>query len=110
MMKMVDGVEVEMTPEEVAEWELQQAATARYVPQSVAMWQAREILIDEGLLDNVYAFFETIGDPIEKAKAIAKFEYSSTVQRNDPLVMYVIPLMGKSEADIDDMFIRAEAL
>lgn len=80
------------------------------VPQSVAMWQAREILIEDDLLDDVYAYFETIGDPVEKRKAISKFDTSNTVQRNDPLVKYVIPLMGKSEAEIDDMFRRADAL
>lgn len=85
-------------------------APAPEVPQAVAMWQAREILIDEGLLDDVYAYFETIGDPKEKRKAISKFETSSRVYRNDPLVLYVIPLMGKSEADIDEMFRRAAAL
>lgn len=89
-----------------SEW----VAIPAVVSQDVAMWQARDILIEDDLLDDVYAYFETIGDPKEKRKAISKFETSSRVYRNDPLVLYVIPLMGKSEADIDQMFIRAAAL
>lgn len=85
-------------------------APAPVVPEFVAMWQAREILIEDELLDDVYAYFETIVDPIAKRKAISKFDTSNTVRRDDPLVLFVIPGLGKTEAQIDDMFIRASAL
>lgn len=86
------------------------AAPAVPVPEFVAMWQGRDVLIEEGLLDDIYAFFDTIGDDVERAKAISKFNTSSTIQRDDPLVRYIVPLMGKSEAEIDQMFIRAAAM
>lgn len=110
-MVLDNGVEREATPEEAAEIGARaSAAQVPVVPKFVAMWQAREILIEDGLLDDVYAYFETISDPVEKRKAISKFDTSNTVQRDDPLVRYVIPLMGKSEEEIDQMFIRANAL
>ncbi|NML61841.1 hypothetical protein HHL21_12295 [Massilia sp. RP-1-19] len=118
-----EAAHIEVTAEQRHNWTAYQANAARdgvelapvvtpppVVPQQVAMWQAREILIDDGLLDDVYAYFETITDPVAKRKAISKFDTSNTVQRNDPLVLYVIPLMGKSEAEIDQMFVRAAEL
>ena len=80
------------------------------VPQSVAMWQARAILIKEGLLTPINNYFASIADPVKREQAIAKFEYSSTVQRTDTLVTKLIPALGKSEAQIDQMFIDAAAL
>jgi hypothetical protein len=83
---------------------------APIVPESVAMWQAREILIDEGMMTPIMAFINGMADPVAKEKALSKLEYSNTVRRDDPLVLYVIPALGKTEAQIDAMFIRAAAL
>jgi hypothetical protein len=86
------------------------ADPALVVPQSVAMWQARAILIEDDMLDDVSALLEAISDEKARKLALAKFEYSSTVRRDDPLVTQVIPQLGKTEAQIDEMFIRAAAL
>lgn len=93
--KLVDGAWVAATP---------------IVPESVAMWQARAVMIEEGILDAVLTYVAAITNEIERKKAQAKLEYSSTVRRDDPLVLYVIPALGKTEAQIDAMFIRAAAL
>ena len=87
-----------------------QKLAPKTVPQAVAMWQARAILIKEGLLTPINAYFASIPNQVAREQAIAKFEYSSTVQRNDPLVTQLIPALGKSEAQIDQMFIDAAAL
>jgi hypothetical protein len=105
------GIERAATPEEVAEIEArQQQAAAPEVPQQVAMWQARAILIEDDLLDDVNAALAAIPDEKARKLAQAKFEYSSTVRRDDPLVTQVIPQLGKSEAEIDAMFTRAAGL
>jgi hypothetical protein len=80
------------------------------VPQSCAMWQARAILIEDDLLDDVNGVLDSIPDEKARKLAQAKFEYSSTVRRDDPLVTQVIPQLGKSEVEIDQMFVRAVAL
>lgn len=80
------------------------------VPQQVAMWQARTILIEDDLLDDVNSALAAIPDEKARKLAQAKFEYSSTVRRDDPLVTQVIPKLGKTEADIDEMFARAAVL
>ena len=87
-----------------------QAPSAPAVPESVAMWQAREILIEEGLLAQINAYFASIPDALMREKTQAKFEYTTIVRRDDPLVVNVIPRLGKSEAQIDAMFVRAAAL
>lgn len=80
------------------------------VPPFVAMWQARAIMIEDDILDDVNAYLAAIPDEKERRVAQAKFEYSNTVRRDDPLAKFVIPQLGKSEAEIDAMFIRAAAL
>lgn len=80
------------------------------VPEFVAMWQARSVMIADGILAAVVAALAGISDPIARAQAQAKFEYSSTVRRDDPLVKNIIPALGKTEAQIDSMFIRAAAM
>lgn len=112
MTKTLDsGVERDMTPEEEAELAARQAAPLTPpVPEDVAMWQARAVMIEEGLLDTVLAVLAAIPDEQARKLAQAKFEYSNTVRRDDPLVTLVIPALGKSEADIDAMFFRAKAL
>lgn len=77
------------------------------VPESIAMWQAREELIDRDLLSLVMTVLNAIEDPIKKAKALARFEYSSTVRRDDALLTEVLPVLGFSTEQTDDMFISA---
>jgi hypothetical protein len=108
--ELVDGVWVqawsveEATPEEIAE------NNPVVVPDSVAMWQARTILIEDDMLDDVNTLLATIPDEKARKLAQAKFEYSSTVRRDDPIVTMVIPQLGKTEDEINQMFIRAAAL
>lgn len=86
------------------------APAAEPVPQQVAMWQARAILIEDDMLDDVNAALAAIPDEKARKFAQAKFEYSSTVRRDDPLVTETIPTLGRSEGEIDEMFIRAARL
>jgi hypothetical protein len=86
------------------------APEARVVPQEVTIWQARAILIEDDLLDDVTAALAAIPDDKARKLAQAKFEYAATVKRDDALVTEIIPALGKSEADIDAMFVRAYAL
>lgn len=80
------------------------------VPQFVAMWQARDVLIKHNLINDVIGFINAIQDPVERMRAQSKFEFSNTVQRNDPLVNYVVTKAGYSQSQIDDLFIEAEGL
>jgi len=111
-VEMVDGVWTQMWNVRPATQDELDARSppAEPVPQQCAMWQARAILIEDDLLDEVIAALESIADEKARKIALAKLEYSSTVRRDDPLVTETIPALGKSEAEIDQMFIRAVRL
>jgi hypothetical protein len=99
------------TPEEQQQIDSARAeATRRIVPVSVAMWQARAMLIENDLLSVVLAAIDSIEDEKEKAKAHAKFEYSSTMLREDPLVSAIMRTMGKTDEEIDALFVAAASL
>lgn len=112
-----DGVVQDALGNWVEKWKLvaytaeQLAAMNRkVVPEQVAMWQARDLLIKYNLIDNVVAAIAAIQDPVARKRAESKFEFSNTVRRNDPLLNYVMTKEGYSAAQVDDWFIEAEAL
>lgn len=70
---------------------------------TLTMRQARLSLLGAGLLDEVEAAITTPSDRIW-------WDYSTTVERNHPLVDAVLTALGKTESEIDDMFISAALL
>lgn len=79
------------------------------VPASVPMRSARLMLLKSGLLSTVQNYFDSLSG-IDAEEARINWEFALTVQRNDPLVKQLIPNLGKSEAEIDQMFIEAAKL
>jgi len=69
----------------------------------ISMRQARLALLADGLLDDIEAAMST---PEYKIW----WEYSTVVERNNPLVEQVLAILGKSDAEIDQMFIGASQL
>lgn len=69
----------------------------------ISMRQARLALLADGLLDGIEAAMST---PEYKIW----WEYSTVVERNNPLVKQVLAILGKSDAEIDQMFIGASQL
>ena len=69
----------------------------------ISMRQARLALLADGLLDDIEAAMST---PEYKIW----WEYSTVVERNNPLVEQVLSILGKSDAEIDQMFIGASQL
>jgi hypothetical protein len=70
---------------------------------TLTMRQARLALLDDGLLDEVEAAITTPESRIW-------WDYSTTVERNHPLVNAVLTALGKTETEIDSMFIEANLL
>ena len=104
--------ERDATNEEVAEIETIKAAAQTLVPeipQVVPMRSCRLILLQNNLLSVVQNYIDNIpglgGD-----SARINWEYAQTVRRDDPLVVQLIPSLGKTEAEIDQMFIDASLL
>lgn len=70
---------------------------------TLTMRQARLSLLGAGLLDEVEASITTTENRIW-------WDYSTTVERNHPLVNAVLTALGKTPSDIDQMFIGAAEL
>jgi hypothetical protein len=70
---------------------------------TLTMRQARLSLLDAGLLDEVEAAITTPENRIW-------WDYSTTVERSHPLVDAVLTALGKTETEIDSMFIAAATL
>lgn len=70
---------------------------------TLTMRQARLALLGVGLLDEVEAAITTPSDRIW-------WDYSATVERNHPLVNSVLIALGKTESEIDTLFIGTALL
>lgn len=89
--------------------EFTQPVPVKIVPQSVTMRQARLALLQVGKLGNVPSAIEMLSSP-HKEIAQIEWEFSSTVERNRPLVQALGPLLELSEEELDDLFILAGTL
>jgi hypothetical protein len=70
---------------------------------NISMRQARLTLLADGLLDDIEVALST---PEYKIW----WEYSTVVERNNYLVNDVLKILGKSDEEIDQMFIGASQL
>ena len=80
------------------------------VPAQVAMWQARDFLIANDLLDDVINTIAAIPDAVARKRAQSKFEFSNTVRRDDPLLNYVVTNAGFTKEQVDSWFIEANTV
>lgn len=72
------------------------------VPESVEMRQARLELLDAGLLDDIDAAITALG-----RSAQIEWEFATVVKRSHPLLALVQQQNGLTDAQVDDLFIRA---
>lgn len=106
--KMVNGVQVDMTPEEEAAFEASRAPVP-YIPQEVTMRQARLALLGAGLLASVEAAIDGLAEP-KKSAARIEWDHSQSVQRSRGLVVELGGALGLTGAQIDALFVQAAAL
>lgn len=79
------------------------------VPAAVTMRQARLALLGADLLDDVDAAIAALPSPQKEAAKI-EWEYSQEVQRHNGVVASLGPLLGLTDAQIDDLFLTAAQL
>lgn len=106
MKKTIDGVEYEMTEEEIAAFEASVAGLN--APQPVASVSARQFklqLLAAGLLDQVDGWVATQSKAVQIA-----YEYSGTFVRTDPMMADGFAAMEFTEEQIDEFFTSAAAL
>lgn len=76
------------------------------IPQSVTMRQARLALLQSGLLATVNQAVAALPGAAGDAARI-EWEFSSTVERNRPLVQSLVSALGLADAQLDELFTLA---
>lgn len=106
MIKYLNGHAVEMTPEEVAAWEAEQA---NYEPPSpyrplkpYQFWGAVRATDHEQDLKDWVA---TIEDPMQRGIASAMMEFSLEFRRDHPLMEAARVALGMSEQELNDLWL-----
>lgn len=74
-----------------------------YVPQEVAMWQARAAMRDAGVFDKVAAAVAASGNSAVQAA----WEYATAFNRSSPSVQAMWAALGESPESLDTLFIAA---
>lgn len=100
---------VEITEEEAHALIANAAAKSSFVPEVVTMRQARLALLQAGLLAQVNTAVANMPGAAGDTARI-EWEFSSTVERNRPLVQSLIGALGLTESQLDDLFRLAAAL
>jgi HEAT repeat protein len=99
------------TPEEDAQRDADIAAAAKVaVPEEITRRQALQALAIKGLLDKVQPLIDAIADPLQRQLAQIEYDTSQVFKRHRPLVVQLLPGLGLSESDGDDLFIFAASL
>jgi hypothetical protein len=80
------------------------------VPASVTRRQAREALLNVGLLDDVEMAIAASEDETERRRAEIYWMDSATFERNNAMLAQIAGSIGLSDTDIDELFIAAAAL
>jgi len=70
------------------------------IPSEITAYQARAVLDDYGLLEQVEAAMPLLNKKIQIA-----WEYALTFKRNHPFIQSLISQFGITEAQLDEMFI-----
>lgn len=107
MIRVENGVEIEMTPEEEAAFEADRDSVIfnHSAPTSVSSRQFKLQLLAAGLLDQVDAWIATQTRAVQIA-----FEYSGSFVRDEPMMATGFKAMGFTDAQIDDFFAAASKL
>lgn len=79
------------------------------VPESVTMRQARIALAQAGKLTTVNSVIAAMPGTQGDIARI-EWEFSNEVKRNQPLVLALIPVLGMTSGEIDQLFITAAGL
>lgn len=79
------------------------------IPAVVSMRQARRALLDAGHLPAINAIIESLPSP-QKEQAQIDWAFGQEVNRNYGLVVSLIPALGLTDAQVNQLFIKAAGL
>jgi len=98
-------MERDSTPEEDAERDAELAEQpVRAVPDEISRRQALQALAISGLLEKVQTLIDAIEDPLDRQLAQIEYDTSQVFMRNRPLVVKLLPGLGLTPEQGDDLF------
>jgi hypothetical protein len=116
-----EAVHIEVTPEQYADWvnfkanetrdglELAPVVVAQpTVPAEIPMLNAHLEMIHKGWMVPVRAHINAMPEP-HRSMAHAYLDKALTMKRDHPLVLDIPAAIGKTSAEVDEMFIAAAA-
>jgi len=99
------------TPEEDVQREEDIAAhEAAQVPEEISRRQALQALAIRGLLDKVQPLIDAIEDPLGRQLAQIEYDTSQLFKRHRPLVVQLLPGLGLTPEQGDELFTFAASL
>ena len=108
-MKSVDGVLVEMTPEEQAAWDAIQAQAQAFAPLTAR--QLRLALLSAGITPAmVDVEIAAITDETDRAAAEIEWEYASSYERTHPLIDQMAAAFELPPEQVDTLWLAAADL
>jgi hypothetical protein len=103
-IEWLDEVQTQPTQAEI-EAEVARLQARADVPAHVSPLQMRRALRAAGLFDAVSSYVETMADEAREA-----WEYAVQIERGNALIAAAASVMGKTEAEVDDLFRLAATL
>jgi hypothetical protein len=85
-------------------------APAGVPPKEVTLWALRVILSDDGVLPLIMGYIHSLPDGAEKTRLTQFIEYGNYVDRASPTLAGIAALLNKTDAEIDDVFVRAAGI
>ena len=79
------------------------------VPQEVQLWRARVVLKLLGMEQVIEIALNSLEEPT-KTGALYIWQFGTTVERNSQTVLLLQTVLGLTDAQVDDIFIQAEAI
>ena len=110
MIKYVDGQPVEMTADEVAEFEAGREELRNAVPVAVEAWQAKRALVDSGHYALVESAIAALGDDAESLSIKVDWACAKTFRRDWPALVALAAQLEMDSDDLDALFVHAATL
>ena len=111
MQKLINGVLVDLTPEEISQREAdailaQAQAIEDAKPKVITMRQARLALLQSGILATIENAIQSGTDEAMKIE----WEYATEVRRDWASLIALTTSLGMTDAQLDDLFLLASTL
>ena len=108
--EVIETPDVPVTTEEADEITQAAILAARRAAMVVTRRQARLVLLQQGLLDDVEAAINAIEDETTRREVQIEWEYAMDIRRDWPALQLVTQQLGITEEQLDQMFLLASEI